>query len=165
MRLWSYSPADVVILVGGLYRVEGLVEESFVEIEKDVEPYTSVSTPDGTIARKYNRNAEYTTRIKISSMSPSNDILTKLWQLDEITQRAKFPLMIKDTTGSGLFFSPTTWVQKPATLNFTGTQAENTWVLRSADGVINVGGNDDPSGLLEDIANIVVGSLPGTGLF
>lgn len=165
MDLWTYSPEEVVILLGGVYQVKGLSEDSFVRVKKAKDAFTSRSTPDGTIARMYNKSAEYDVELQIMDMSSSNDVLTKLWQLDEITQKAKFPLFIKDNSGSGLFFSPTSWVQAPSSWDLGGGSSTRTWVIKSAGGVINVGGNTGPSSLLEDLANIVVGTLPGGDIF
>jgi len=39
------------------------------------------------------------------------------------------------------------------------------WVIKSAYAVINIGGNEEQSGLINDIVNIVTSALPGLGLF
>lgn len=165
MDLWTYSPEDVVILLGGVYQVKGLPEESFVRVKKVADAFSTKTAPDGTIARQYHRSAEYDVELQILSMSPSNDVLTKLWQLDEITRRAKFPILIKDNSGSGLFFSPTSWVQAPSSWDLGAGSATRSWAIKSTGGVINVGGNASPRDLLRDIANIVVGTLPGEDVF
>ena len=83
-----------------------------------------------------------------------------MWQLDEITQRGKFPLPIKDFSGSDLFFSTSTWIEGIPSIVKSNDVDTRTWVLKSSQAIINVGSNGEPSGLLEDIVNLATGSLP-----
>lgn len=160
MALFTYSPEEVNCLIGGFINIEGYVDGTFIDISKDVMPFTSVRTPDGTVARMYNNDQTYTISLTLHIGSSSNDTLTKLWQLDEITQRGKFPLFIKDFSGSDLFFSTNTWVEQvPSIVKSKGVDSR-TWVLRSSQAVINVGSNTDPSSLIEDLTNIAISALP-----
>lgn len=54
-------------------------------------PFSTITMPDGTTARRYVNNQTYTITISLHKGSASNDVLTKFWQLDEISQRGKFP--------------------------------------------------------------------------
>lgn len=158
--LWTYSPEEIQILLGGVYKLEGLTAGSFVTITKDVMPFTSERATDGSLARVYHRGDEYTIVLSVMSCSPANDFLTKLWQLDEITQRAKFPLYIKDSLGTSFFHSTTTWVERLPNLGYSLGAGDRQWILKSAQGVINIGGNEDASSILQDIANTVTSAFP-----
>lgn len=158
--LATYVPEDVTILLAGLIPVVGVIEGSFISISKDVKPFISKRTADGTVSRKYNNDQTYTVTISLVSGSDTNDVLTKLWQLDEITQRGKFPLMVKDASGSDLFFSTTTWIEGLPSLVKSTTFDTRTWTLRSSSAVINIGGNGDAESLLTDIVNIAASALP-----
>ena len=109
-QLATYMPEEVTILLAGI-PVSGFIQGSFISVDKDVKPFTSKRTADGTVSRMYNNDQTYTITLTLYSGSDSNQLLTRLWQLDEITQRGKFPLMIKDGSGSDLFFSTTTWIE------------------------------------------------------
>ena len=52
----SYCPDIVDILVAGFIKVDGFVDGTFVQIDKDEMPYSSIRMPDGTVARKYNNS-------------------------------------------------------------------------------------------------------------
>jgi hypothetical protein len=156
----NYCPDDVNVLVAGLLNIKGFVDGTFITIDKDVMPFKSVRTPDGTVARLYDNDQTYTIRITVHSGSNTNDFLTKLLLLDEITQRGKFPLLVKDLSGTDLFFSTTTWIEEvPSMVKSSGID-QRTWVLRSSQGVINYGNNEDPSGIIQDLVNIAAGALP-----
>lgn len=166
MDLFTYSPEEVSVLVAGFIPLAGFIDGTFINIDKDVMPFTSVRTPDGTVARLYNNDQTYTITITLHNGSESNELLTKLWQLDEISQRGKFPLFIKDNSGSDLFFSTNTWIEQVPSLIKSNSIDSRVWVLRSSQAVINIGGNGNVSSILEDIVNIATSALPAIeGIF
>lgn len=164
--IFNYNPDQVKVVVAGLMNLDGFVDGTFINISKDVVPFSSVRLPDGTVSRLYNNDQTYTVRITLHSGSGSNDFLTKLWYLDEITQRGKFPLMIKDLSGSDLFFSTNTWVEQPPAIVKSANVDARTWVLKSSSAVINIGGNGEPSGVIDDLINLATSAIPGiNGIF
>lgn len=152
MGIRSYAPTDVDIIVGGFYKVSGFVEGSFIEISKDVNPYKTLRTADGRVARSYVKDSTYTVTLKLASTSPANEVLTKIHTVDELTQLGKFPLFIKDNQGSTFFLAPTAWIKEIPRTNFSDTVTERVWVIQAADANINIGGNRDSSTDLEDVA-------------
>jgi hypothetical protein len=159
-NLATYIPEEVVCLIGGILPIDGFVDGTFIEITKDLMPFTSVRSTDGVVSRIYHNDQTYTINITLYSGSQSNDVLTKFWQLDEISQKGKFPLFIKDGSGSDLFFSTNTWIETvPALMKSNGFEPR-TWVLRSSQAVINIGGNSGESGIIQDLINIASGALP-----
>lgn len=158
--LATYIPAEVSVLVAGIIPLEGFVDSSFISVSKDVMPYGTQKSVDGRVSRIYNNDQTYTIRVTVYSGSSSNTVLTKLWQIDEITQRGKFPLLIKDGSGSDLFFSTNTWIEEIPSLVKSNDYEPRTWVMKSSQAVINLGSNNGESGLLEDLFNIGVASLP-----
>lgn len=158
--LAHYSPEDITVLLYGVYPVTGFVAGTFLNISKDVNPYSAARTSDGQVARLYNRDATYTITITLHNTAEANEVLTKLWQIDEITQRGKFPLLIKDQLGSSLLFSTTTWIESVPDMTFSEEITERTWTLRSSQAAINIGGNADASGLIEDLSNTISSAAP-----
>lgn len=161
----SYCPDIVDVLVAGFIKVDGFVDGTFVQIDKDEMPYSSIRMPDGTVARKYNNSQTYTLTITLHSAAEANNLFTKLWQLDELTQMGKFPIMVKDQSGSDLLFSTESWIEGIPSLTKSNAIDSRVWVIKSAYAVINVGGNEEESSLLQDITNIAASALPGLGLF
>lgn len=163
--LFNYVPESVQCLIAGFIPIEGFVDGTFISVDKDEMPYSSVRMPDGTIARKYNNSQTYTITITLHNGAETNNLLTKMWQVDEITQRGKFPLLIKDQSGSDLLFSTESWIEGIPSLTKSNAIDSRVWVIKSAYAVINIGGNEEVSSLLNDITNIAVSALPGLGLF
>ena len=73
MALATYIPQDVSCIVAGIINVEGYVDGTFITIDKDVPPYTTTITPDGTIARTQNGDTTYTVSITVQAASKTND--------------------------------------------------------------------------------------------
>jgi hypothetical protein len=109
-------------------------------------------------SRLFTNSQTYTIQVTLHRGSVSNDVLTKLWQLDELTQRGKFPLFIKDLSGTDLFFSTNTWIESLPNMVQSSSFDSRTWVLRSSQAVINVGSNQDASGILQDLVNLASGA-------
>ena len=163
--LFSYIPESVNCLIGGFIPITGFVDGTFISVDKDEMPYSSIRMPDGTVARKYNNSQTYTITLTLHNGAETNNLLTKMWQLDELTQRGKFPLLIKDQSGSDLLFSTESWIEGIPSLTKSNAIDSRVWVIKSAYAVINIGGNEEESSLLQDITNIAASALPGLGLF
>jgi len=157
MELANYCPEDINCLAFGI-PLNGFAEGTFITISKDKVPYGTTETADGMTARLFTNSQTYTIQLTFHRGSTSNDVLTKLWQLDELTQRAKFPLFIKDLSGTDLFFSTNTCIESLPNMVQSSTFDSRTWVLRSSQAVINVGSNQDASGILQDLVNLASGA-------
>lgn len=141
MSIATYSPEDVIILLGGVYAVEGLVEGSFVSITKESPQYSTISTADGRVSRVNIEDPTHIITINLNSFSDSNLIFTTWVATDELVQSAMFPLFIKDGMGTTLFYAPLCWVESTAEVEFDVGITGRKWVLRSAGGKLVAGGN------------------------
>ena len=163
MALNIYCPADVLIIVGGFMKISGYLDGSFLEMTKDIQPYRSRRTPDGTTARLYVNDKNYSVKFSLAQSSESNDVLTKIQQLDEITQRGYFPLLIKDLRGGSLFFSPAAWIEGIPTQVFSTNLEGRTWEIKATNVLNTIGGNETPDNLLEDLVKTVLAAAPTLG--
>ena len=163
--IFNYCPESVNCLIGGIIPVEGFVDGTFISVDKDEMPYSSIRMPDGTVARKKNTSQTYTITITLHNGAETNNLLTKMWQIDELTDRGKFPLLIKDQSGSDLLFSTESWIEGIPSMTKSNAVDSRVWVIKSAYAVINIGGNEEQSDLINDIVNIAASALPGLGLF
>lgn len=157
MGIASYSPEEVNCLAFGI-PLSGFADGTFITISKDKVPFGTTETADGQVARLYTNSQTYTIQLTFHRGSTSNDILTKLWQLDELSQVGKFPLFIKDLSGTDLFFSTNTWIEGVPNMVQSTNFDTRTWILRSSQAVINVGSNQDASGILQDLINLASGA-------
>lgn len=160
MSLHTYSPEDITILLAGLIPMEGFVEGTFVSVQKDILPFETSHTADGSTSRIHRPSASYTLRLALMATSPTNDVLNKLLQLDELTKKGKFPILIKDQLGTSFFFSATSWVEAPPNLTFDSGIGERDWLIKCSQAAINIGGNDSQSGLVEDLINTAISIAP-----
>ncbi len=163
MALNIYCPADILIIVGGVVKISGYLDGTFLEIVKDIQPYRSRRTPDGTTARLYVNDKNYSVRFSLAQSSESNDLLTKIQQLDEITQMGYFPLLIKDLRGGSLFFSAAAWIEGVPTQSFSNNIEGRTWEIKATGVLSTVAGNGSPDNLLEDLAKTVLAAAPSLG--
>lgn len=160
-RIAHYSPEDITVLIGGLYQVSGFVAGSFVSISKARPVFVEKESADGYVTRTNGSSKFFRVTLTLSSVSDSNQVLSYLSRLDEITNSAKFPIIIKDQLGSSLFFGTDCWISSVPNLTFSENIDSREWVISCADSVMNVGGNYDDSQLPEDILNIGAGLLSG----
>lgn len=161
--LMHYSPEDVNVLFGGVSRLSGFVDGTFVRIAKSSPMYTTRESADGNVTRVHKNSQMYDVYITLASTSESNQILTYAARLDELTQMAKFPLLIKDTLGSTMFFSMTSWIEEMPDSSFSTNVESREWKIKCSQAVFNVGGNEGPSSAVTDILNGVAGLAPGLG--
>lgn len=79
---------------------------------------------------------------------------------DQATTVAKFPILIKDTSGSSLFAAATCWIEGQPDLTFSDQVVPRVWTIKATEAVISYGDSYGSSSGLEDILNVVSGSLP-----
>jgi hypothetical protein len=159
MELWTFIPEDVTVSIGAFYFVEGFSEGTFIEVSKDIQPLVTVRSTDGQVARRRVINDTYTIKLTVLRASAANNALTRLWKLDELTDQGKFPILIKDHSGTGYFFSKSAWVENIPSLQYSTSMESNTWLIRANDGVLNIGGNQ-PLTDLQNIADLSLSGLP-----
>lgn len=163
MALSIYCPADVIVVLGGIVHLSGYVEGTFLEISKDIQPYRSRRTPDGTTARLYINDKNYTIKFTLAQSSESNDLLTKIQQIDEITQMGYFSVLIKDMRGSSLFFTPTAWIQEIPAQSFSTNIEGRMWEVKATDCLNTIGSNGAPDNLFDDLVKSVLAAAPTLG--
>lgn len=161
MSISTYSPADVEVLLAGFYKVVGFSKGSFLTLDKDINPFTTKRSSDGVVARTHINDDTFTLSITLAQSSPANDILTKLYEIDALTHTGKFPIFIKDTRGTTLFLSLSSWIEKIPEISMSDSLQTRQWVFRCIQNSFNVGGNDHTSSITQDAVNIITGAIPG----
>lgn len=156
--LRNYSPSDVTITVAGLYSVTGYAEGTFVKITKDTQQVTTIRAMDGTMSRIKSPDTGWRIELTLAQSSSANDIFSTLWNVDKVTGMGKFPLMVKDGSGSTMFMAATAWIEEVPDIVFSGQMETRTWVLRATDVIANIGGNGD--GDLSSILGLTSSVLP-----
>jgi hypothetical protein len=155
--LTTYSPEDVDVLIAGVLKVSGFVDGTFVSIKKDVPIFTARESADGVISRVYRPSKTFTLTLHLASTSASNEVLSVLSTADAITNQAIFPVLVKDHLGSTLLFAQSAWIESTPDVDFGTSISERVWVIRCSNASLMVGGNEEASGLLTDLAGIIAG--------
>ena len=152
MELALYSPEDVIVLLGGLYQIEGLYEGSFVSISEDGGRWQTSSTADGRVSRTHNKDSTHNVTISLSSTSNANSVFSAWASADGILFGAMIPLFIKDNNGTTLFYAPMSWVEKVPDTTFGVDVESRDWVLRTAGATHSVGGNESGGAVSTELA-------------
>lgn len=154
-----YSPKDVIVLLGGFYKVDGYASDTFINIRKDIKPFDAMKSMDGEQARIYRKDEGYTVELTLAQSSATNNILSAMYNIDIATQMGKFPLLIKDLKGSTTFFAGTAWIEDVPDASFGQELTTRTWVIGTSEAGLNIGGNQENSTAL-DIIGIGSSALP-----
>lgn len=167
MALFTYSPIDVTITVGGFHSVTGYADGTFVRITKDMKPFMKQRAMDGELSRMYADDDGYTVEISLQQSSPTNNIFSMLYNIDTTTSMGKVPLFIKDGRGQTTFMAATAWIEQIPEVTFSNSMEIRTWRFGCADAALTIGGNGDTS-TIED--SLLMGSsflpvLKAFGLF
>lgn len=158
--LANYSPSDVTITVAGLYSVTGFAEGTFVRITKDTQQIYTTRAMDGTMSRCKSPDTGWRVEITLAQSSSANDIFSVLWNVDKVTGMGKFPLFIKDGSGSTMFMAATAWIDQLPEITFSGQMETRTWCFGATDVLVNVGGNSDDSSDLSSTLGLSASVLP-----
>jgi hypothetical protein len=158
--LASYSPSDVTITVAGLYSVTGFADGTFVRISKDTQQITTVRAMDGSMSRIKSPDTGWKVEITLAQSSSANDIFSVFWNVDKVTGLGKFPLFIKDGSGSTMFMAATAWIEQLPDVSFSNQMETRTWKFCATDVLVNIGGNDDNGSDLSSILGLGASVLP-----
>ena len=153
---YSYSPEDVSITLAGVHTVEGVESETFVNITKLLPISEAKSTADGQVYRTIRADNTYDVELTLMQGSRTNEFLTVLQQIDVLSGRGRFPIVIKDSSGNTSFYAASCWVQEVPNVSFSGnSQTSRLWRLRATDAILYVGSNSDSPMLSADMGSLV----------
>lgn len=155
--LLNYSPSDVTVTVAGLYSVTGYAEGTFIRITKDTQQVTTLRAMDGSMSRVKSPDTGWKVELTLAQSSSGNDILSTLWNVDKVTGMGKFPLFIKDGSGSTMFMAATAWIEEVPDITFSNSMDTRTWRFAATDVLVNIGGNGEG---LEETLGLTASVLP-----
>lgn len=153
MAVLTYSPDQVVVTLAGFIVVSGFASNQFVEIEKELAPYSYQSAMDGETSRTFKKDGNYSVKLTLAQSSESNNNLNALHAVDLATQLGKVPLLIRDRSGTTNFFSPNAWIENYPVVTFSKDIETRVWSLKCTDGILLVGGNGDQN-ILTDLLGL-----------
>ena len=133
-----YDPREVTIVAGGSSLV-GLSPDTFVKIAIESGQYEDYPDLYGNYVRVLKSGVRAVVTITLTAFSSSNDVLSSFYIAD--TKNAgRFPLMIKNNSGSTLFTCPDAYVAKYSDIELSGGSTNNEWDIICFNPTLFAGG-------------------------
>lgn len=138
--LYQYDPGLIVVSFKGV-RLLGPQDGTFVTAERAEDAFTAQVGSAGDVARSRNRNKMGSVTYTCQQGSPTNDVLSALALVDELSGLGFGSLMLKDLIGTTLVEAPTAWIKKIASPEFAKEAGPRAWVFDCAQIYIHAGGS------------------------
>jgi hypothetical protein len=155
--VYTYSPSDISITFAGV-QIEGFSADNVVRINRIDPIYTSKRAMDGSVSVTKQKYSKWQVSIFLAQSSESNDLLNGVQKLlfsADIKELQYLPLIIKDNSGTTMFFAKDVWIEQLPELEFGQSLATREWVFMCNDVECIIGGNaEDLSGITEAVAVI-----------
>lgn len=132
----TYNPKKNIIIYGAK-QLTGFAEDDMITIKPLGDGMQIFSGADGEVGRSIDPNSTYEVTVSLATSSKSNDYLSNCFNKDRKTGNNMLPLIIKDLSGSTLFFAKQAWIK-----NFPETQRGRK--ISNQDWTFNTGQVDDP---------------------
>lgn len=146
--LGSYSPEDVVVTIttsGGVtHQVSGMVEGTFITVNRNVPFATLYTGSDNTSARVVRKNKSANISINLHQTGESNDVFTALMDLDAqdpTSGNGVFSIFIKDLNGRSLYHADQAFIGTQPDSSFAQEITARDWVIHAIDLQQFIGGN------------------------
>lgn len=132
----TYDPKKNIIIFGGK-QLTGFAEDDMITIKPLGDGMQIYSGADGEVGRSVDPNSTFEVTVSLATSSKSNDYLSSMYNKDRANGGGMAPLLIKDLSGSTLFFAKQAWVQ-----NFP--ESKRGRKIDSQDWVFNTGQVTNP---------------------
>lgn len=147
-QLASYSPLDVAVIIsqpssGFTHKIVGFMADSFVSVERDSDTWTHETGVDNFATRTYMANTSGKFTLSLQQTSPSNDILTQLYNRDASSRNNSglFEITVKDGSGRSVYSSTQAYIGKVPNSSFGSAVQGRDWVINAPRVLSNIGGN------------------------
>lgn len=142
MSVRTVDPKNVIITIGGV-AMSGFTDGTFLEITRNEPTWSMVVGSDGFVTRGKTNNFTGSLTLTLKQSSPSNDYLSGLLALDELTNTGVVPVLVKDLSGNSVYFAGRCWINQYADSTFSKEITDRTWVLSMDEANIFVGSNSE----------------------
>lgn len=142
----TYSPEFTDLIISNdliNHIVTNFAEGSFISVEPTSERFAPIYGAKGEPYRAHNAVNAFDLTVTLSQTSHSNDIFTRLLQLDRETLRGTFSLTLKDSSGTTLFSENSAYIGTEPSQGFAGggTIESREWTIHLPNPSYNIGGN------------------------
>lgn len=140
MAVYTYDPSQVIIAFSGV-PLSGFTDGTFCEIVRDEATWVKTVGADGIVTRGKTNNRSGTLTVTLKQSSPSNDVLSGFMIADELSNKGVFPVIVKDLSGTSIYFAAQGWISAFANSTFGKEISDRSWIISLAETDIFVGGN------------------------
>ena len=130
LATYSYSPDKVVVLINGI-PMTGFGEGDAIEVAPVSELSTSKVGIDGDVTRSMGTDRRCRITVRLMQSSPSNDVLSALVGVDQITGGRMFPVTVMDLLGRTLIVAAQCWIATRPTVTFGREATEREWTFET----------------------------------
>lgn len=132
----TYNPKKNIIIYGAK-QLTGFAEDDMITIKPLGDGMQIFSGADGEVGRSIDPNSTYEVTVSLATSSKSNDYLSACFNKDRKTGKYMLPLIIKDLSGSTLFFAKQAWIKNIP-------ESKRGRKISNQDWTFNTGQVDDP---------------------
>lgn len=143
----TYSPQDVTFMVGG-YPLKGW---NSISISRTVETFIPIKGIRNKHTRIRNKDSSATIRIDIIQTSTTNDVLSRVLELDTQNGTGRLSLLLKDASGRSVFASDEAYITGYPEVVYSGDIQYRQWsIYCQSTSTYLIGGNSRASTNLLD---------------
>jgi len=142
MTVKNYDPKGIALVFAGI-PITGYAKGTFVSISYNEDAFVLSIGADGEGTRAKTNNKSATIEFTLTQSSPSNDLLSAIHNLDQMSPGGDGigPFLLKDLFGTSLAIAETAWVRKMPDAGYGPEIGERVWTLETDSLLSNVGGN------------------------
>jgi hypothetical protein len=137
----TFDPAKVTWIFGGKITT-GYAADTAITVEMMTDSWSDEVGTDGYVTRVRTNDQRGTVTINLAQSSPSNDDYQALLNADLLTGTGASPGLLRDASGRTICSGDTGWIIKTPSSEFGRSLSNRQWVIRFANLVMAVGGND-----------------------
>ena len=138
-KLYAFDPKKVEVTVMG-QTIVGFGEEK-VTVERSNPGWELTVGADGDATRVKSNDLSGTITITLQQTSPSNNLLSTLFEIDDQDNTGVVACLIQDTSGFTYVNATKAYVEKLPEASFAKTHSDRVWVLRCHNITYFLGGN------------------------
>jgi hypothetical protein len=141
MATKEYDP-ELVDTIVGVAEMSGFAEDAMIKFEESEDQWVLKKGVDGTFTRVRIQGKAGIFTISLMSSSRSNDVLSALYLLDQLTPGGAgiVPLLVRDRNGTSTLAATESWIIKAPDLSFGKETETREWRLQVVDYKLYVGG-------------------------
>lgn len=139
----TYDPKKVMVQFGNR-QITGFSEDDIISIQPNGDGVQTYVGADGEVQRSLDPNRTFNVEITLANTSKANDYLSTCYNMDNANGNGIKPLLIKDLSGTLLFFAEKAWVSNFPQAGRGRQINTNTWTI-TTDAVEGpmIGGNNE----------------------